>query len=60
MQTKLQSLVETTVSTSSGYVISIASYTYVFNIDVSTTLVMTAYFTVASIIRQYVLRRYFN
>jgi len=60
MQTKLQSLIESVTNTAIGYILSILSYMYVFNIDTSTTLIMTLYFTVLSIIRQYITRRFFN
>jgi len=60
MQTKLQSLIESVTNTAIGYILSILSYMYVFNIDTSTTLIMTLYFTVLSIVRQYITRRFFN
>ena len=60
MQTHLQSLLESISNTAIGYILSITSYVFVFNIDTSTTLTMTAYFTVLSIIRQYITRRFFN
>lgn len=60
MQTKLQSLIESVTNTAIGYILSILSYMYVFNIDTSTTLLMTLYFTVLSIVRQYITRRFFN
>ena len=60
MQTRLLSFIESITNTSIGYALSILSYIYVFDIDTTTTLVMTAYFTVLSIIRQYLTRRFFN
>ena len=60
MQTKLQSLIESVTNTAIGYILSILSYMYVFNIDTSTTLIMTLYFTVLSIVRQYITRRFFK
>ncbi len=60
MQTPLQSLLESISNTAVGYVLSIVSYVFVFDIDASTTVMMTAYFTVLSIARQYLTRRFFN
>ena len=60
MQTPLQSLLESISNTAVGYVLSIVSYVFVFNIDASTTVMMTAYFTVLSVVRQYLTRRFFN
>ena len=66
MQSKWQSLLETLVSVVTGLIISLIIQTlimkYYLKIEVSHTdnLIITIIFTVASVIRGYVIRRIFN
>lgn len=64
-QTRLQSLIETCCSTAIGYVVAIASQLVLFplfdiHIELSTNFVLGAWFTVISVARGYVIRRWFN
>jgi cobalamin synthase len=64
-QTKLESFVETCINTAIGYLVALLSQLLVFpmvGIDVpfSTNLIIGAWFTVISIIRGYIIRRWFN
>jgi hypothetical protein len=64
-QSKLESFIETCINTAIGYVVALISQLLVFplvGIDVpfSTNLVIGAWFTVISIVRGYVIRRWFN
>ncbi len=66
MQSKKQSLIECTLNISSGLIISILLWYYiispVFKIDssIKDTILITAIFTVVSIVRSYMWRRLFN
>lgn len=65
MQTKKQSLIESLTNVAIGYGISLLSLFIIFpllGIESSTSknLLITLYFTVLSIVRSYVLRRFFN
>ena len=65
MQTKRQSIIEIITSTAIGYVVSLISLYIIFpifGIVSSTTdnLLITLYFTVISLARGFVVRRYFN
>lgn len=64
-QSKLESFIETCINTAIGYGVALLSQILVFplvGIDVpfSTNLVIGAWFTVISIVRGYVIRRWFN
>lgn len=64
-QTKLESFVETCINTAIGYVVALLSQLLVFplvgiHVPFSTNLEIGAWFTVISIIRGYVIRRWFN
>ena len=64
-QTKKQSLIESLTNTLVGYFISLISLFIIFpilGIESSTgkNLLITLYFTIISILRSYILRRYFN
>ncbi len=64
-QSKLESFIETVINTMIGYFVALASQLLVFpmvGIDVpfSTNLVIGAWFTVISILRGHVIRRWFN
>lgn len=64
-QSKLESFVETCINTAIGYVIALISQLLVFplvgiNVPFSTNLEIGAWFTVISVLRGYVVRRWFN
>lgn len=65
-QTKLGSLIETSVNIAIGFVVALASQLVIFpmvgihGVSFITNLEITAYFTVVSVIRGYMLRRWFN
>lgn len=64
-QSKIESFVETSINTAIGYVVALISQLLVFplvGIDVpfSTNLEIGAWFTVISVARGYVIRRWFN
>ena len=65
MQTKFQSFIESLVNILIGYGVAISSQLIVFpmfDIDIgfSDNLLIGLYFTVISLIRSYVIRRFFN
>lgn len=65
MQTKLQSLWESLVNILIGYLTALFSQLLIFplfniNIPIEDNLLIGLYFTLISLIRSYVLRRYFN
>lgn len=65
MQSKLQSLIEATTNTAVGFIISLASTFVIFPIvgiatSTKQNVEITLYFTVISILRSYIIRRYFN
>ena len=65
MQTKLQSFLEASVNIGIGLVIALLTQIIVFpmfgiNIPLKDDLLIVLIFTVVSIIRSYVLRRFFN
>jgi hypothetical protein len=65
MQTRLESLIETFINIAIGYVVAICSQMLIFpyfgiDIPLSTNLALGGFFTVISIIRSYLVRRYFN
>lgn len=65
MQTKKQSLIESLTNTFIGFVISYASTFLILPLvgvktSAGTNLLITVYFTIISILRGYVIRRYFN
>ncbi|WP_441005278.1 DUF7220 family protein [Xanthomonas sp. WHRI 1810A] len=64
-QTKIESFIETCINTAIGYLVALASQLLVFplvgiHVPFSTNLVIGAWFTVISIVRGYVIRRWFN
>jgi membrane protein implicated in regulation of membrane protease activity len=64
-QSRLSSFLEATLGTAIGFVISVALTAVVLpayghNVTLSQNLQITFIFTVASIVRSYVLRRWFN
>jgi len=66
MQTKLSSLLEAIISTAIGFTVSmlvqhlIVTPLYGLTLSVADNFWITMIFTVASILRQYFVRRYFN
>ena len=66
MQSKLSSLIESAVSTAIGFVVALLTQHFVINplwglnLSVFDNLGITVVFTVISVIRRYVMRRYFN
>lgn len=65
MQTRLSSLIEAAVSTAVGFALSVLAGHFLFpqygvHITVSTNLSITAWFTLLSVVRGYVIRRWFN
>jgi heme/copper-type cytochrome/quinol oxidase subunit 4 len=65
MQTRLSSLIEAVISTAIGFVVSVLLTALVLpayghDVSFSHNLQITGIFTVASIARQYVVRRWFN
>lgn len=64
-QTKLESLLESMVNILIGYFVALASQILIFpffdiNVPLSVNLWIGAWFTVISLIRSYVIRRWFN
>jgi len=65
MQTKLQSLTESITNILIGYLIALMSQLLIFPmfdiiLPLSDNLLIGLYFTMISLIRSYILRRYFN
>lgn len=65
MQTRIQSAVESVANVVVGYGVALASQLLVFpmfgiHIPFSSNLAIGAWFTVISLVRSYVLRRWFN
>ena len=65
MQTKLQSFVEASSNVLVGYIVAVLSQLIIFpwfniHIALSDNLLIGLYFTLISLGRSYVLRRYFN
>jgi hypothetical protein len=65
MQTRTQSAIESVANVLVGYLVALASQLLVFpmfgiDIPLSSNLAIGAWFTVISLLRSYVLRRWFN
>lgn len=65
MQTKLQSLIESFINILIGYMTAISSQFLIFPlfdiyISIQDNLLIGLYFTIISLIRSYIIRRYFN
>ena len=65
MQTKKQSFIEASTNTFIGFVISYASTFIIFplmgfNSSATDNIIITLFFTAVSILRGYLIRRYFN
>ncbi len=65
-QTKLESLIEASLNTASGFVVSLIVWRWIvaplmhLPIDMASNFAITGIFTVVSVIRSYVWRRFFN
>lgn len=64
-QTKKQSFIESITNTAVGFLISLAATFVIFPLvgyktTVSKNIIVTLFFTAISILRGYVIRRYFN
>lgn len=64
-QTKLQSFIESITNVAIGYLVALFSQIVIFplydiNISMSDNLMIGLWFTVISITRSYLIRRYFN
>jgi hypothetical protein len=64
-QTKIQSMIESITNVFIGYMVALFSQIVIFpfydiNISISDNLMIGAWFTVISITRSYLIRRYFN
>jgi len=65
MQTKLESLIESCVNIAIGYVIAVAGQLLIFPVvgvsaTVKQNLIIGVGFTLISLVRQYLIRRWFN
>jgi len=65
MQSKAQSMIEACANVLVGYLVALASQLLVFplfgiHVPFSSNLAIGAWFTVISLVRSYVLRRWFN
>lgn len=65
MQTKKQSFIESLTNTAIGFSVSYASTFLIFplmgfNSSGTQNLIITIYFTIISILRSYIIRRFFN
>ena len=65
MQSKLNSFIESLTNILIGYIIALLSQLAIFplfdiNIPLSDNLLIGLYFTLISLVRSYIIRRYFN
>lgn len=65
MQTKWESFIESVINLAIGYAIAILSQLLIFpwfgiNISLIDNLLIGFYFTIISLVRMYIIRRYFN
>ncbi len=65
MQSRKQSLIESVVNVLVGYVVALTSQLVIFplfgvNLPLADNLLISAFFTVVSIVRSYLIRRVFN
>jgi hypothetical protein len=65
MQTRLESLIESLFNVAIGYTVALASQLVIFplfdvHLSLSSNLAIGAWFTLVSVIRSYVVRRWFN
>ncbi len=65
MQSRLESLIESAINILIGYVVALASQLMIFpmfgvNLPLSDNLAIGAWFTAVSLVRSYVVRRWFN
>lgn len=65
MQSKTESLIEGLISTFIGFIIALISSVIIFpaygvHVSLETNFYITAWFTLVSIVRGYIVRRFFN
>lgn len=65
MQSKLGSFIETIVNILIGFTIAVISQSFIFPmygiyIPLSTNIYITMWFTLVSVVRSYIIRRWFN
>jgi len=65
MQSKIESLLESSINTLVGYIVAVLSQLLIFPafniyIPLSDNLLIGAYFTAISLLRSHIIRRYFN
>lgn len=65
MQSRLGSLIEAAMNVAIGYIVAVLSQLVIFpwfglKVPLSDNLLIGAYFTIISLVRSYVLRRWFN
>lgn len=65
MQSRIESFIEQLISTAFGFIIALLSQLIIFpmyeiHIPIQTNLAITAWFTIVSIVRSYIVRRLFN
>jgi len=66
VQSRLESLLESSLNTASGFAVSFAAWRWVvvpllgLPVDNAQNLIITGFFTVLSVARSYLWRRYFN
>ena len=65
MQSRIESLLESSINILIGYIVAVLSQLLIFpafniNITLSDNLLIGAYFTAISLLRSYIIRRYFN
>ena len=65
-QSRLESLIEASINIGSGFIVSLLLWTFVIvqvwnlPVNMSQNLIITGLFTVLSIVRSYIWRRFFN
>jgi len=65
MQTRLQSFVESTINVLLGWIVALILQLFIFplygiHVPISTNIQISIIFTIAAILRSYLIRRYFN
>lgn len=65
MQSKLESMIESTVNIGIGYIVSFVSQIVVFpifdiHVELETNFYISLWFTAISLLRSYAVRRFFN
>ena len=65
MQTRLQSFIESTINVLLGWIVALVLQLFIFplygiHVPISTNIQISIIFTIAAILRSYLVRRYFN